>query len=50
MRTLAALMLSLMLLTTTLLAFGIAESRGVQRAPAVNGVVGHDRPLAVDGR
>src|SRR6185312_10975021 len=50
MRTLAALMLSLMLLTTTLLAAGIAEARAVQRAPAVNGVVGPDRPLAVAGR
>ena len=50
MRTLAALMLSMMLLTTTLLALALAQSPEVRPATPVLRAVGHDRPLDVGGR
>ena len=47
MRSLAALMFSLMVLTTTLLAFALADSRDVRPATSANGAAVHDRPLDV---
>jgi hypothetical protein len=50
MRTLAALMLSMILLTTTLFALALAQSRDLPPATSVNKAAGLDRPLDIGGR
>ena len=50
MRTLAALMLSMMLLTTTLFALALAQSRDLPPATSVNRTADVDRPFDIGGR